>query len=78
MFLVKTRQMAEGRWQKERRFEVTLLSVTYFGLFAPFYLIWLLFRFMNNINRIYQQLISLHQRQLPRRVKSDRRQILPD
>jgi hypothetical protein len=37
--VVVARQEAKGRRQKERGFEATLLFVTYFGLFAPFYLI---------------------------------------
>jgi hypothetical protein len=37
--VVMTRQEAEGRRQKRRAFWATLLSVTYFGFFAPFYLI---------------------------------------
>jgi hypothetical protein len=33
-----TRQEAQGRRQKRRAFWATLLSVIYFGFFAPFYL----------------------------------------
>jgi len=34
------RQKAEGRRQKRRGFWATLLFVTYFGFFVPFYLIY--------------------------------------